>query len=30
MPGELPHQRRQRAINAAIYEDLGLAASPPP
>ena len=25
MPGELPHQRRQRAINAAVYEDLGLA-----
>ena len=24
-PGELGHQRRQRAINTAIYEDLGLA-----
>ncbi|MEL7238998.1 MAG: serine hydrolase, partial [Planctomycetota bacterium] len=24
-PGELVHQRRQRAINTAIYEDLGLA-----
>ena len=24
-PGELAHQKRQRAINAAIYEDLGLA-----
>lgn len=25
LPGELFHQRRQRALNAAIYEDLGLA-----
>ena len=25
MPGEPAHQRRQRAINAAVYEDLGLA-----
>ena len=24
-PGELAHQKRQRAVNAAIYEDLGLA-----
>jgi CubicO group peptidase (beta-lactamase class C family) len=24
-PGEVRHQRRQRAINSAIYEDLGLA-----
>jgi CubicO group peptidase (beta-lactamase class C family) len=24
MPGELPHQRRQNAVNAAVYEDLGL------
>lgn len=24
LPGELFHQRRQRALNAAIYEDLGL------
>ena len=23
-PGELAHQKRQRAINAAVYEDLGL------
>jgi CubicO group peptidase (beta-lactamase class C family) len=26
MPGEPAHQRRQREINSAIYEDLGLAA----
>jgi CubicO group peptidase (beta-lactamase class C family) len=25
MPGEPAHQRRQRALNAAVYEDLGLA-----
>ncbi len=28
LPGEPRHQRRQRALNAAIYEDLGLAAAP--
>lgn len=28
MPGEGAHQRRQRAINTAIYRDLGLAAGP--
>ncbi len=27
MPGERKHQQRQRAINNAIYEDLGLASS---
>ncbi len=25
MPGELPHQRRQTAVNKAVYEDLSLA-----
>jgi CubicO group peptidase (beta-lactamase class C family) len=25
MPGEIPHNRRHRAINDAIYQDLGLA-----
>ncbi|MEM6562655.1 MAG: serine hydrolase domain-containing protein [Planctomycetota bacterium] len=25
LPGEITHQRRQHALNAAIYEDLGLA-----
>lgn len=28
MPGEMVHRRRARAINAAIYEDLGLAQPP--
>ena len=30
MPGERKHQQRQRAINNAIYEDLGLVENPRP